>query len=151
MKRDPLDDPLRVLRREYNDRTYVARILRVVDGDTLDALILLDPESGTWVQRALRLDKAGTPETRGPEYAKGHIAKNAVKDLVARYGKGAVVKIRRGKYAGRILATVHLGDRGSTVNLSRLLIDEGLAKPYGGRGPLPRFPEDEPYPLPADG
>lgn len=108
---------------------YSATIVRVVDGDTCDALIDL----GFKISFKIRLRMLGinTPETYGvkrtsDEYKAGLISKNWLKAKI--FKKKVIIqtnKDKKGKY-GRYLATIFLNGE----NINQEMLDRGLAKPY---------------------
>lgn len=109
--------------------TYIAKCVRVVDGDTLD----LDIDLGFGVHKIDRFRIAGinTPETYGvkkesAEYAAGMKAKNRLEELVM--DKELIVtteKDKKGKY-GRYIATILVELTGE--NVGETLVSEGLAE-----------------------
>jgi micrococcal nuclease len=127
---------------------YRAKIVRVIDGDSVEALI--DKGFGDYRREHLRLHgidtpelrpRKGTPEERLAEKAEALRAKNRVIQLVE--GREVVIRSHKaGKY-GRWLATIFLPPEdavsklGAVVDpqdpptLNQLLLDEGLAEPYG--------------------
>ena len=106
---------------------YKAVITKVYDGDTLTAEI--DLGFKMWAKKIkLRLSGVNTPEirTKDPEEKALAIkARDRVRELCL--GKEVVITTHgKGKY-GRWLATVYvMGD----IDLTRFLIDEGLAEKY---------------------
>jgi len=111
---------------------YQARILRVVDGDTLDVEISLGFE--IYKRERLRLNRINTPEVRGADAARGKQASRRVEALAP---VGSTVLIRtikdsQEKY-GRYLAEVFIEQPGThTLNLNDALVSEGLAVAYDG-------------------
>lgn len=112
--------------------TYKAKILEVVDGDTLDILIDLGFEVS--YKTRIRLLGVDTPEihSKNADIKKsGQISKKFVEEWVGRNPDVIVstVKDKSEKY-GRILATLHplAGDEA----LNDLLIREKMAVPYFG-------------------
>lgn len=105
-----------------------AEVVGVVDGDTIDvrARIWLGQE----VRTRVRIAGIDAPELRGAcveEKARARAARTRMEALV---GGGTVVlrDIRLGKYAGRVVARVETaGGR----EFGALLLEEGLARPYG--------------------
>ena len=106
---------------------YNATLDRVVDGDTVDAMI--DLGFDTWVHKRIRLQGIDAPETRTrdlDEKAQGFIAKGRLTDLLeASNGEFVVVSHGVGKY-GRCLGTIIIENE----NINELLIREGLAEVY---------------------
>ena len=120
---------------------YKAKVLRVVDGDTLD----IEFDLGMHVKRTerVRLHGIDTPETYGVkknshEYVMGTAAKNFVVDQVAKARSVIIVdthKDKQGKY-GRYVATVwletiHSDDEDTVqwISLNDWIVEEG----YGER------------------
>lgn len=119
---------------------YQARVLRVVDGDTLD--LMVDLGFSTYRKIRCRLHGLDTPEVYGVkkdslEYQAGKRASDFVRAWVA--AQGAVVLIRSAKGSrlvkaddkyGRYVVIVH-GDDPKTLN--EVLVEKGLAeaKDYG--------------------
>lgn len=106
---------------------YKAQIVRVVDGDTVDADI--DLGFRVWVRNErLRLHGIDAPETRGPEKPDGLKSKAALKHLLEGQWvtlctlKGRAAD-KRGKY-GRYLAIIWLND----MNVNDWMVRKGLAK-----------------------
>ena len=106
---------------------YKAKLDRVIDGDTVDAMI--DLGFDTWVHKRIRLEGIDAPETRTrdlDEKAQGFITKDRLTDLLeASNGEFVVVSHGVGKY-GRCLGTIIIEDE----NINELLIREGLAEVY---------------------
>ena len=106
---------------------YKAKLDRVIDGDTVDAMI--DLGFDTWVHKRIRLEGIDAPETRTrdlDEKAQGFITKDRLTDLLeASNGEFVVVSHGVGKY-GRCLGTIMIGEQ----NINELLIREGLAETY---------------------
>lgn len=108
---------------------YVARVLEVIDGDTVDVSIDL----GFSVQHTIRVRLYGinTPETRTrnkEEKQKGLAAKARLKELVE--GKFVNIKTQKDETEkfGRYLAEIYVDG----VNINQTLITEGHAKAYFG-------------------
>lgn len=111
---------------------YSAKLIKVVDGDTCDALI--DLGFDTWVQKRIRFYGVDTWESRTrdlEEKAKGLEAKEFTKDLLENSdeGKFALRSHGVGKY-GRVLGEIFL--KGQTKSLNELLKDNGHAYEYHG-------------------
>jgi len=106
---------------------YNAKLDRVLDGDTIDAMI--DLGFDTWVHKRIRLQGIDAPETRTrdlDEKAQGFIAKGRLTDLLeASNGEFVVISHGVGKY-GRCLGTIIIENE----NINELLIKEGLAEVY---------------------
>ncbi len=110
-----------------------AELVRVIDGDTL--VVRAHIWLGQRLETRVRLDGLDTPELRGKCDRERELARAARDWVAARLTEtGAnltLTDIAYGKYAGRVLATVRLGDG---ANLAQALIKAGYARPYqGGR------------------
>lgn len=108
---------------------YAARLLTVVDGDTVDLEIGLGLD--VYVRRRARLAGIDAPELTDPapiERARAHLAKHRLGALLADRPLH-VVSGRPDKY-GRLLATIYAGT--STTSANAILLREGLARPYDG-------------------
>ena len=108
-----------------------ARVLRVIDGDTIvvRARIWLGQDIDTQV----RLDGVDTPEIKGKCEHERRLAVRARDLILTRSVAGVVVlsEIHYGKYAGRVVARVRTPDGG---DFSTALLEAGLGWAYeGGR------------------
>ena len=110
---------------------YWAKLLRVVDGDTVDAMIDLGMD--VWVKKRIRFYGLDTWESRTrnkAEKKKGLIAKARTKELLSEHEGEFRLKSRGiGKY-GRVLGELYVAGHARTVN--QTLIDEGHAYKYHG-------------------
>jgi|TARA_R110000824_G_scaffold124248_5_gene282535 micrococcal nuclease len=109
-----------------------AKIVRLVDGDTVD--VDIDLGMAITTRQRLRLFGINTPEVRGSEKVAGHAATQHLADLLVRYrheGEWDIVvqtrKDKRGKY-GRYLADL-IGEDGdgNPVNLNMKMVADGHA------------------------
>ena len=119
---------------------YNAKLIKVVDGDTLDAEI--DLGFNVFIKERVRLYGIDTWESRTrdlEEKKKGLAAKARLKELVS--SKKFIIrthKKQKGKY-GRILGEIFTEIDGMDVNVNDLLFEEGHAcKYYGGNKELAR-------------
>ncbi len=116
---------------------YKARLLRVVDGDTVDAMI--DLGFDTWVKKRIRFYGLDTWECRTrdlEEKEKGLAAKARTKEMLTDTTKDkSFFRIRSygtGKY-GRVLAEVFIkNEQGTQIDVCKTLIEEGHAYVYDG-------------------
>ena len=116
---------------------YRAKLDRVVDGDTVDALI--DVGFDIWFKKRIRFKGVDTWESRTrnlEEKALGLKAKARTKELLEKVSsKSGYFRIKSyglGKY-GRVLADVFIMDKdGKQWNVNRTLITEGHAYIYDG-------------------
>ena len=124
---------------------YRGKLLRVVDGDTIDALI--DVGFDIWVKKRIRYKGIDTWESRTrdlDEKAKGLLAKARNKELLEA-GTFKIVSYGTGKF-GRVLGEIFVSpdavgheisenvDRSSDglVSINDILIEEGHAYEYDG-------------------
>ena len=111
---------------------YNAKLTRVVDGDTCDAMIDLGFE--VWVKKRIRFVGIDTWESRTrnlEEKAKGLEAKAYTKDKLENCDEGnfTLKSYGIGKY-GRVLGEIFL--KGEDVSLNQLLKENGHAYEYHG-------------------
>ena len=111
---------------------YKAKLVRVVDGDTCDAMI--DLGFDTWVKKRIRFKGVDTWESRTrdlEEKAKGLEAKAFTKDLLENSddGKFSIISYGLGKY-GRVLGELFV--KGHEQSVNDLLIENGHAYEYEG-------------------
>ena len=119
---------------KYN---YKAKLVRVVDGDTVDALI--DVGFDIWFKKRIRFKGVDTWESRTrnlEEKALGLKAKARTKELLesisSKSGYFRIKSYGMGKY-GRVLADVFIQDiDGYHIWVNKTLIDEGHAYVYDG-------------------
>jgi len=116
---------------------YKAKLERVVDGDTVDALI--DLGFDTWVKKRIRYKGIDTWESRTKDLDEkklGLAAKDRNKELLESVSsKPGYFRLRShgvGKY-GRVLGEIFIKDiEGIEYNINQTLIDEGHAYEYEG-------------------
>ena len=118
--------------KEINKYEYTAKLQRVVDGDTCDALI--DLGFDTWVKKRIRFKGVDTWECRTrdlDEKKKGLAAKAFTKDLLENSDEGKFVlkSYGVGKY-GRVLADLFV--KGNDKSINKLLLENGHAYEYEG-------------------
>ena len=111
---------------------YSAKLVRVVDGDTADAMI--DLGFNVWVKSRIRFYGVDTWESRTrdlEEKKKGLEAKAYVKDLLENSdeGKFSLISHGTGKY-GRVLGELFVKGHDNSVN--EMLKIEGHAYEYHG-------------------
>lgn len=108
---------------------YRAKVLKIVDGDTID--VMIDLGMGVHRKERLRFSRINAWETRGKDKIKGKLAKARVIELIP-VGEKILVKTekdKRGKY-GRYLAEIFILDELLAKNLNDLLLNEGHAVLY---------------------
>jgi micrococcal nuclease len=116
---------------------YRGKLERVVDGDTIDALI--DVGFNIWVKKRIRYSGIDTWESRTrdlEEKAKGLEAKARNKELLMEISsKSGYFRLKSygvGKY-GRVLGEIFITDKeGKQYNINETLISEGHAYTYDG-------------------
>ena len=110
-------------------RTQVAaRVVSVYDGDTIRVEASIWPGL-TW-QGSVRVRGIDTPELRGkcPEEKEMALAaRDFVREQVGR--EIILVDFERGKYAGRVVASVRLTNG---TDLTEVLVKTGHGRPYDG-------------------
>ena len=118
--------------KKIEKHNYSAKLLRVVDGDTADAMI--DLGFNTWVKKRIRFYGVDTWESRTrnlEEKKKGLAAKEFVKKLLENSdeGKFSIISHGTGKY-GRVLGEIFI--KGNEQSLNELLKENGHAYEYHG-------------------
>ena len=116
---------------------YRGKLERVVDGDTIDALI--DVGFNIWVKKRIRYSGIDTWESRTrdlEEKAKGLEAKARNKELLMEVSsKAGYFRLKSfgvGKY-GRVLGEIYIQDSNkNTICINNQLINEGHAYIYEG-------------------
>ena len=118
--------------KEVKKHGYSCKLVRVVDGDTADAMI--DLGFDVWVKSRIRFYGVDTWESRTrnkEEKVKGLAAKAYVKDLLENSDEGKFVlkSYGVGKY-GRVLADLFV--KGHEKSINDLLLENGHAYEYEG-------------------
>ena len=118
--------------KKMDKHIYSAKLQRVVDGDTCDALI--DLGFDTWVKKRIRFFGVDTWESRTrnlEEKKKGLEAKAYVKDLLENSDEGKFLLKSHGvgKY-GRVLGELFV--KGHDTSVNELLKENGHAYEYHG-------------------
>ena len=118
--------------KKMDKHIYSAKVVRVVDGDTCDAMI--DLGFDVWVKSRIRFYGVDTWESRTrnlEEKKKGLAAKEYVKDLLENSdeGKFSIISHGRGKY-GRVLGELFV--KGHETSVNELLKENGHAYEYHG-------------------
>lgn len=104
---------------------YEAEILKVVDGDTVDVMIDFGLEF--FGKKRLRILRIDCPEVRGKGKESGLVAKKFLIDLFAQHQNQCIIHTVEFDGFGRALAEIWVGE---DVNVSELLLKEGLATYY---------------------
>ena len=118
--------------KKMDKHIYSAKVVRVVDGDTADAMI--DLGFDTWVKKRIRFYGVDTWESRTrnlEEKKKGLAAKDYVKDLLENSDEGKFLLKSHGvgKY-GRVLGELFV--KGNEQSVNELLKENGHAYEYHG-------------------
>ena len=119
-------------KKKLDKHNYSAKLVRVVDGDTCDAMI--DLGFNTWVKKRIRFKGVDCWESRTrdlDEKKKGLLAKDYVKDLLENSDEGKFVlkSYGVGKY-GRVLGELFV--KGNETSVNELLKENGHAYEYHG-------------------
>ena len=108
---------------------YYIEVTRVIDGDTVDALI--DLGFNTYLKKRIRLHGIDTPEIRTKNLAekeKGYIAKERLEELLNKHdGHAELISYGTGKY-GRCLGVLRVKTERDSLN--DILLKENLAKKW---------------------
>ena len=110
---------------------YKAKLDRVVDGDTVDAMI--DLGMTVWIKKRIRFHGVDTWESRTrnkEEKKKGLLAKARTKELLSEDSGNFVLRSMGLGMYGRVLGILQVEGHERTVN--QTLIDEGHAYTYHG-------------------
>ena len=106
---------------------YRAKLIKVIDGDTIDANI--DLGFNIWTKKRVRFLGINAPETRTRDLVEkqaGLARKSRLEALFgASNGQFTLKSHGVGKY-GRVLGEIFIDE----VNINKLLIKEGLAEEY---------------------
>ena len=119
-------------KKKLDKHIYSAKVVRVVDGDTADAMI--DLGFDTWVKKRIRFYGVDTWESRTrnlEEKKKGLAAKDYVKNLLENSDEGKFLLKSHGvgKY-GRVLGELFV--KGHDTSVNELLKENGHAYEYHG-------------------
>ena len=118
--------------KKMDKHIYSAKLVRVVDGDTADAMI--DLGFNVWVKNRIRFMGVDAWESRTrnlEEKEKGLAAKAYVKDLLENSDEGKFLLKSHGvgKY-GRVLGELFV--KGNEKSVNQLLLENGHAYEYEG-------------------
>lgn len=111
--------------------TYKARLIRIVDGDTVDAEI--DLGFGVYMKQRVRLYGINTPDSRSKdlnEREKGLASKSRLSEIITKEFVIETILNKRGKF-GRILGNILVEQEdGTMLDVNKLLVSEGHAVEY---------------------
>ena len=108
---------------------YPAEVVRIIDGDTFQARVLVWP--GLSVDTKVRLRGIDAPELHArctDEYAKAQAARAALETMLAAGGV-TISRVGIDKYGGRVDAAVATRD---TADVSAALLNGGWVRSYDG-------------------
>ena len=110
---------------------YKAKVIRVIDGDTVQVEIDIWP--GLSQRTKLRLSGVNTPEKRGRNISEcekqaGRAASAFTRNFFEGRKLITVSNVRFGKYAGRMLGSIHANGE----SLEKALLSAGHARIYNG-------------------
>jgi len=110
---------------------YKARLIRVIDGDTIDADI--DLGFGVWVRQRVKLYGINTPDSKSkdPEVRdKGIASRNKLIEILPREFVVQTILNKRGKF-GRVLGNLFVQvDEHHKQNINDTMVEEGVAIHY---------------------
>jgi micrococcal nuclease len=111
--------------------TYKAKLVRVINGDTLD--IEIDLGFDLSIKQRLKLYGVDTPDSRSTDLEirqKGLDVKQRVIEVLTKEFTVTTILNKRGKY-GRILGKIYVVDeKDNKVCINELLVEEGHASRY---------------------
>jgi endonuclease YncB( thermonuclease family) len=111
---------------------YKAKLIRVVDSDTVDAEIDLGFDLS--IRQRIRLYGVLTPNSRSQDLDEkelGLAAKGKLIEVLPKEFYVETILNKRGKY-GRVLGTVYQKSDDKYISINQLLIDEGYAQAHQG-------------------
>ena len=113
---------------------YRTKVVRVIDGDTVD--VDIDLGFGVWLRKSrIRLLGVDTPESRTRDKEEKKYGLAAKDFLVSKLGDSPILKTTKdgkGKF-GRILGEFLVEHPEATININELLIDNHHAVRYMGQ------------------
>jgi len=115
---------------------YKSKVVRIVDGDTIDVDIDLGFDIILSKQR-IRLFGLDTPESRTRDKEEKYYGKISAQFLKDHCPKGSYITLRtyldkKGKF-GRILGEILVEEENDIVNLNQVMIETNLAVEYFGQ------------------
>ena len=108
---------------------HPAQVLRVIDGDTFEARVRVWP--GLDITTKVRLRGIDAPELKArceEERVGAESAREALRRMLAE-GDVAIARVGLDKYGGRVVAEASTA---RTADVSRALLQAGVARPYAG-------------------
>jgi len=121
-------DSARAVAAERIAGPVVATVVRVIDGDTIEARVRL------WLDLQLttsvRIRGIDAPEVRGRCQTEKDLAATATRRLAeVAVGEVTLIDIAEDKFFGRVVADVRAADG---TDLAAMMLADGLARPYDG-------------------
>ena len=110
--------------------TYKAKLVRVIDGNTVDAEI--DLGFGVLMKQRVRLYGIDTPDSRSKdadEKERGFAAKQRLTEILGKEFIIETILNKRGKF-GRILGILHIENDNTKINVNEQMVSEGHAVEY---------------------
>ena len=110
--------------------TYKAKLLRVIDGDTVDAEI--DLGFGVYMKQRVRMFGINTPDSRSKdtdEKEKGLASKQRLTELLTREFVIETILNKRSKF-GRVLGILYIENADSKINVNEQMGADGFAVEY---------------------
>tara|TARA_B100000029_G_C17031162_1_gene762243 strand:- start:125 stop:487 length:363 start_codon:yes stop_codon:yes gene_type:complete len=113
---------------------YKAKLIKVIDGDTVDAMI--DLGFNIWIKKRIRLAGIDAYETRTrnkKEKQKGLLAKKRLQQVLEKDDEFTLISHGVGKY-GRCLGTIYVikryikSDKYHGKSINQMMVKEGHAK-----------------------
>ena len=112
--------------------TYECNTIRVIDGNTVDAII--DLGFNVTIRQRIKLYGVNVDDVRSnneEQKAKAIASKNKLAELIGNDFTCETILNKRGK-AGRIMGQIYVTDSaGSKVNVNDQLINQGFAERFG--------------------
>ena len=108
---------------------YRAEVLRVVDGDTFEAMV--DRGDSIWSKKTVRILGIDAPEMKGPSKAAGHQARNFLALHLASFGNRLIIKTQKADSFGRSLADCWTSDG---YSVAWWMIQNGFAEATDEKG-----------------
>lgn len=113
--------------------TYKAKLIKVIEGDTIDAQI--DLGFGVYMQQRVKLFGITTPDSRSKDIKEkelGYASKQRITELLGKQFLVTTIMNKRGK-VGRVLGIIKVISSDSTeININDTLVSEGFATKHSG-------------------
>lgn len=134
----------------------IRRVIKVVDGDTLD--LEVDLGFRNYLEMRLRLLGIDTPEKVGATRPMGELATRELSRLVYSGPQLSLLSAGEfdkwgGRWDGEVRQRLPLAPAsagGTWIDAGTELLVNGYALPFDGSGPRPKWDPTKPYPLPPE-